>query len=601
MAIFAGVLWVAAIGRAQTPALPAAAETLAAYHAIEPWVREWKVPTEAQKLDPAGTTGACVTLRLSGKVLGRAARLADDGTSLWLAVRDAWAEANQSFPVERDAMRAELILEMTPRVMIDIQLGGAFTPLLGDTFDAAAAELSPGIEGVAARVEDVTRAVFPGVMLTTQGTPASALQSATGEIGLPPIELGQLRKIHRLTAYRFPVRHLAQTAPGEEPRFLYRGGAIVPLSAVSEAGLQAFADRAAMHLLQHDWRGPEPHGMTGDYNPITDRFEPPIAGAMEQAVAAMALLEYAATRGAHPATASKTRNFAARLLNDLRTIGAGEEDPLKSVTACAAFVCAWALGARLDARAFSAGDEFFGHALEQVRAARTGGAWAQSLEPPQRALAAFALVRAMSLRADDAELRQQASDAVRSLFRDTARGELVAMMPWLGWAELESAGKTAEIPAREALTEMRELMWTFQLGESDVGPDGADLAGGIIFTRSRQPLPTWAMLRPLAFAATMQGDARFTSDAEFARQLAGLRRSLRFMMQLTFGEESRAVARDARRAMGGVRRSLWDQTAAVDATSLALLTACETLRALSPAEPPATPEMKPAVQAREPE
>ncbi|HVZ95075.1 MAG TPA: hypothetical protein VG797_11260 [Phycisphaerales bacterium] len=565
-------------------AVPPAGKTLEAWQAIDGWVKRWKAPGEAQAIDPAGTKGACVTLRLSGQVIGRATRMGESGSTAWMAARDAMVEANQRFPVERDAMREEHIAEMLPRVMVDVQVAGTLVPLLGETFDAAAMELSPGIDGVAARAGDKTIGFFPGVMLATGTTPAEAMRSAAGEIGLPPLELGQLRKVHGLVVYRFSCRHLAACAPGEQPRFLMRGGSVIPLASVSMTGLRQFADRAAAHLMMHDWPGSEPNGMTGDYKPVMDRFEPVVAPPLEQSVAAMALLRYAATTGTAPSDAEKARKFAARVLGDLKTIADGEEDPLTSVPSASAFVAAWWEARRWDEGAFPLDDEFYGRAVVQVKTALlASGEWNGEVPGAARALAALAMVRASE---GESSLRTSAERAVRSLFRDTSRGDLVSMMPWLGWAELELAGAKGEVPSLAALVDMRQTMWKFQLADADVG-ECLDFTGGLLFTRSRNPLPTWTTLRPVAFAATMLSDERLTPPDLFARELSSLRRSMRFMFQLAPDDAAAHMYRDPKRAMGGVRRAVWDQTLGLDSTALSLLAACEVLKAITPA---ATPE-----------
>lgn len=572
-------------GGAAAPPIPSASGVLAAYDQVEAWVRAGKTPLDPVLIDPPGATGASVTLRLSGKVLGRAANLADDRAAVWRAARDAWSEAKQNMPVERDALREQRVAELLPRITIELEVAGALTPLLGETFAVAAAELSPGIEGVAARVQDVSNPVFPGVMLTAGMSPAEAVRSAAVEMGLPPVELGQLRKVHRLALYKFPCRTIASARPGAPARFLYRGGEIVPIGAVSGAGLRAFADGAAEHLMLHGWPGAEPHGMSGDYNPVTDRFDPLVAGPVQQAAAALALLRYAAAPGTIDTAAARAQRFAGRLLNELKLVAPGEEEPLASAVASAAFVAAWAEAHAHDAAAFPRADPFFAEAVVRLRAARgEQGGWEKNIEPPARALIAFGLVRASRLRPDDAALRADAAAAVRQLFRDTAPAELVALMPWLGWAELELAGPGGEIPARDALLEFRRLVWRFQLDESQAGDAAADLAGGIVFTRGRTPLPAWTTLRPLAFAATMLGDERLTPPADRVRELASLRRSLRFMLQLSPREAECRIARDPRRALGGVRRAVWEPALSTDATVLGLLTACETLRAIGPAE-----------------
>jgi hypothetical protein len=127
---------------------------------------------------------------------------------------------------------------------------------------------------------------------------------------------------------------------------------------------------------------------------------------------------------------------------------------------------------------------------------------------------------------------------------------------------------------------MAQQVWLAQLGDADLTPEDADLLGGIVFTRGPSPLPTWQTLRPLIAMAGMLGDARIVSDEHYAGELARLRRSLRFALQLRVRETEAHGYADPDFALGGVRRSLWDHTIGPDATALALIAVCESLDAL---------------------
>jgi hypothetical protein len=155
-------------------------------------------------------------------------------------------------------------------------------------------------------------------------------------------------------------------------------------------------------------------------------------------------------------------------------------------------------------------------------------------------------------------------------------------MPWAGWAELLCSRTTAgrEIPSAPALREMRAQLWQHQLKGEDLPGEALDMAGGIVFTTTRQPLPTWQAARPLAFIATMLGDPALTEEKEVPGELARLLASLRFLRQLTADEPESHMFKDAGRARGGVRASLFDQRMPPEATAMTLLAVCETIRSL---------------------
>lgn len=560
--------------RAQAPLtdLPSAADTMSAYRAVDAWVREGGAPSDAQPIDPPGTEGASITLRLGGQVIGRGASMSKGGDAIWSAARQAWVQAVETLPVEHDALRAERVKEVLPRVTIDLELAGRLTPLLGETEAAIGAQVSPGIEGLAARVGERMEALFPGMMLSTNTTPEEAVRIAAGKLGLPPLPLRDLATKHRLTLYRFPARHLAQTKPLAEPVFLYRGGRVVGAGEITGLALRQASAAIARHLMSHDWPGAERHGMTGDYLPLVDRFQPMIAPPLEQGAVALALTRFASVPGMARADADKALRFASRILTQLAQVTPDETDPLADPLAAAMWLAAFSTDPSGKA---AVPVEFAESARRQVLTCWEGGNWSVKAPPAGRGLIAYAL----ALDAAD-ESPEVASAMVRTLFRDTDRSRLVSEMPWLGWAELATTGPDQPVPATDALLEMRRTLWDFQLSSRDLGQNEADMLGGIVFTRGRNPIPTWHTLRPLAFVATMLGDRRLTPDPDVVPELAHLRPSLRFAIQLQLEETLGHMAREPARGTGGVRPALWDQTASLEASSMALLTLCETLHAM---------------------
>jgi hypothetical protein len=133
---------------------------------------------------------------------------------------------------------------------------------------------------------------------------------------------------------------------------------------------------------------------------------------------------------------------------------------------------------------------------------------------------------------------------------------------------------------------MRDLVWKFQMTDEDAGAEGPDLVGGIVFTSSSELLPTSQSLRPLAFLATMMGDARLTDASERPMQVAKMLRSLRFVRQLAMDEAACHAAANPSMALYGVRAAAWDMRQSPEATSLALLTVCNALESLAATAPP---------------
>jgi len=564
---------------AQSPGLPAAQDTMEVWREIEPWVRGWSVPPQPTALDPEGSTGAAVTLRLGGRILGRSSRMGDDGLCVWNAVRQAWIEADANLPFERDALRDAHIRDAAQGVTIELELAGVLTPVLGESEAAIVGSFSPGYHGVAARVGGSLEGVFPGVMLTANAGPAEGIRIAAGRLGLPPVALGELVTKRGMRVYRFPTRHLAQPEPGSAPVFLYRGGRIVPLGDVTLANLRTAADECAEQLISRRWKGPEPHGMLGDYDPVLDSFDPSIAPPLAQGLAAFALARYASVPGVPQSRAARAIEMARLLLSNLPVVTTEEADPLASPLDAAM----WLIGA--DALAGASTEavrtlpaDFADAARARVNACWSNGAWTS--EAPQSGRGLIALAMAVT------EQRDEASSAVRRLFRETERARLVSEMPWLGWAELALAEPDEPIPAAAVLGEVRGLVQAFRVREADAGAEFADMVGGVLFARSSTPLPTWQTLRALVFVATMLGDERLTAPERRSAEIGELLPSYRFLLQLMPGEEEGSMFRDPSRSIGGVRRATWDQIQPVEATAMGLLCLSELLREFAPADSP---------------
>jgi hypothetical protein len=174
---------------------------------------------------------------------------------------------------------------------------------------------------------------------------------------------------------------------------------------------------------------------------------------------------------------------------------------------------------------------------------------------------------------------QHAEHAVRAVFRDTQPGELVAQMPFLGWAELELAKGKEQVPASEALNQMRAFVWGHQLGKADLDWRDRDYIGSVVFTKGTNRLPGSENIRPIAFLCSMLGDPRITqgtiADFEIASEIGRVAASMRFVNQLMVDDTSSFLSRAPQRSIGGVRQSLTDWDASPVSSALALLAALE--------------------------
>jgi hypothetical protein len=157
---------------------------------------------------------------------------------------------------------------------------------------------------------------------------------------------------------------------------------------------------------------------------------------------------------------------------------------------------------------------------------------------------------------------------------------LVSQTPWLGRAELTLAGDSQILSFAAGVRDLREDVWKHQLTPDDAGPDDADLVGGIVFTSSRNPLPTWRSAQPIILLAQIARDPRLTDEKETMAEVSHLLASMRFLRQLMTDETSAYAAEDPQTAIGGIRASLWDQRQPVEATAMTLMAVCEMMRTL---------------------
>jgi hypothetical protein len=573
---------------------PSPAQAMAAYAQVEDWVRAWQVPAETRGLPDV--TAASVVLRLSGGLIGRgtaaSSRPEGDAGVIRAAVQQALEEATARMPVERDALFEDSLRAMAPAVTISLELAGPLVPLAAREYGEVSLQVAAGVEGVGARLGERVDVLFPGTMLVNQTEPGPALSAVISRLTGDP-RMGLKRPADLATEqdavfYRFRTTHLAQTSPGATPVFLHRGGRPVDRWMLTSAALREWAAGMAEHLMQRMWPGEEKFGTVGTYNPVTGTTEPAFAGPADQALVALALVQYSEVMNPGTDRWLAARSAAERLMRELAVVEPGETDPLAQPAAAAA---SWVVLRALSIEQPSGGLPTLRTDHKDLRTFFDAlGAeldrWEADISVvpiEQRGVAVWALAR----RAVESQMRKPAVErALRQLYRETPPGLLVTHMPWLGWAELTLAriedqpGVRNDVPAEVALRQMREQIWNHQLTEDILEPERRDLAGGIVFTASRNPLPTWHSARPMAFVATMLGDDRLTGSDEFARELNRHLESLRFLRQLTAGEAEGHMYRTPRRAMWGVRSSVWDQRMPPEATALTLLTVCETVRSL---------------------
>jgi hypothetical protein len=554
-----------------------------AFHAV----RRVLVQNEGSDLPEANEHGTSITLRLDGRIIARASVLGNN--SLRQALLQAQADVDRWAAEATDLAGAQARRRDLRRATLSLELAGPLIPVTLQTFAECDVTLAPGLDGVAVRAGERVEGVFPGTAILSGKTPGDALAWCLATIladpsaplrGVPEHEAGALAARHTLTFYRFGVTHLAQLRATEEPRFLHRSGRVVPEGGLGRDALREFTRRLAEHLCLRASMHDDRVVLIGTRHPATGRDDPAIASPSDQALAALALAEYARReedRGSAQAAAGVSR----AVLRSLAPLGpdqTGLDDPS---------VCAlWLLGTR--ALAGFESDEVIAPApeIERARAMlaacfEDGSGWNSNMDQANRALVACALA-AGALDAPpesrDAALAR-AHAAVRSLFRETPAQELVLLMPWLLRAELFLANSD-NVPSAPALREFRRTVWAHQVPHS-TRPEQIDHTGGIVFTAGGNPYPTWLSIAPLDTLAIMLADDRLTDEGEMLPELSRLLAGLRFVRQLALDDDAAYLAVDRRTSLWGIRISTWDPRQPLRASALALLALCDADRALA--------------------
>lgn len=630
----AGVLAVAAAAQPASPpsgqAAPAAGglamawptepptprATLAAYNAVEAWVRAWAAPGAETPLpaDLPACYGACVHLRLNGVLVGRGVAMVTSATEPASAafIREATDQAirtaNPRLPAPNDLSRDDAVKLLTPDIQISLELAGAPMPIVDDSWGLIDPALAPGLDGLLVRREGAAApqgvaAEFPSQMMLAGGLPQKSIRTLTaqviGEGGAAEVLLmpREIRDKHAVKMYRFRVSHVAQGGPRRRPEFLYRG-ARTPVSTPMSAGeLRTMADGLAGHLR---WRAKAARGTAGfvtlDAVRGTWADAADTAGSALLATLAMReFVEYSRAGG----EAAHADPLGAR--EALQADGAEIQSPIAWSLAAQ---IAWPGPGREEDAALSV------RAAKRITRSLAGDTRATSAPVPPRPdsqpagepepfrFEALNLVERSVMLWSISRLPTpdagQLSEAIRRQFVSVGSDRLVMVMPWLGWAEVRAAdlrrrdpdkfkgaAGNGSIPSGVALRAMRDEVWKHQLTALDATDDSADMIGGIVFTSGNTtPLPTWQCVRPLAFMATMLGDDRLTEPQERALELARLLQAMRFLRQLQVDDSCGWMYANPEAAIGGIRGAVWDHTLNPDATSMALLAVVELLKSM---------------------
>lgn len=573
--------------------VPSAETMTAAFMHVRGWLNEFTLPgptdTSAQ-VDLPGARAVCVIIRRPGKVVGIGTDWDGGPGMLRRAAGRAFGEA-LSDPVVRSLAESDPG-ELGRGLSLEVEIAGDLVPIVAGTYEQLAAEVRPGLDGVAIRRANDWRFRFPSEfrLSSTADSLPFVFPGMLAEIGLSAKPLSALMRESGLSVYRFQTAHFIQPGAGMSPIEAFRGDEVVSLRSIDRQMITSMASALLGHIESTLWPAEHPLGLRGTYRPLLDQYRPPIAPPGEQAMMAWTLARFARTPGIDPVDRERALLLAQRIVGDLSVLDESEDPPLGDQVTCAFLVLA---GASLIPQAPLPDAMSLLGAAENVlvksfdpntgfRALRDGADAASARLPPtSQAILAFALAERLRAGATN-PAPETVRLALDEAWKSVAAPDHLTLMPWIGWAEAAYADAIGadELMHHEELATIRELLRTVQTSPAS-HPGVPDLHGGFELSGRFGARTTSQGLRGAAWLTTIADDPRLVPDYLRRAEVERLRAFMRFARQLSVREESAWGYPTPARAIGGVRNALWEADQALPAQALYLVTCGEMVRLLN--------------------
>ncbi len=531
------------LGRTSAEAadVPGLEEAIPAWLRVRGWMDSGEIPDSedpASRLEIDHLSAVGVLLRLDGRVVGRGF----DPTGDDRAVRRAFGRAMAQAGGDRTIRDLPEPWRSTPgpRLCLELELAGPRHPLVGGTLAAAARRLSPGLDGVAiVRGESIAMAL-PGRLLST-GTAdrgAGVLIRLLDELGLPPQDLPDLRRLDSVRLERFETLRLGQSTAGELPITRSRLGPLVLRRPLPDDDFRGLASSLATRLK--GWQPPpDPSNpeverpWLGDFDPIAGSHEPLEAPLSDRLMAVWALSRAGAASPPLPPPTDFDDASITPLEIDLALLATANDSDDEAVAAWVALA--------LDPSPAEPGRPQSG--LLARRAAALGSC--------------------PSAQVSDQRFEASYHDAWASC---SSLSDILAAFDWLCLAEAAWWHRLGEPgPRIESLRAVRDSLLARQIDD----PTG-DLDGSIPLRGVADEVSDARCLRLLLGMAALRivPDHDDVGRARADRGLAGL---IRFLRQLQVTPEEAADLPNGRPAEAGVQAGPADPRQPLIATAVALI------------------------------
>jgi hypothetical protein len=603
---------------------------------VQGWLRDKAGVPEDQELPDRAVTGlfgVYVTLRDNGRVMGRGQAIRDDikdtiddaGPPIQLApllaaaTRQALEELKDKQmkrAIELNISDPELldiaIQDARQRVQLDIQLGHTLQTI---TVPRAAPEqavfstFAPGYHGLrlAGALAGKADFAWPAIELSRNNNAPRQIYRLMDLQGYDADELPIVARADGPALQRFKVIHMVRSKPAQPMRELTRGNVLLQQQVIDSRTISGLAERVAQHLDQlivtDNRTGNEL--VKGTYQPSLQRYAPQWSDGRETALLAYALTRYStiaidAELAGEAMLARATRVL--RLVDQHAKEAVPDGQTPKHLTAAFYLLtlCETPIGLNPDQLQLR---NHLAKTLADLQHPDGGGFRidAENDKTLPRASAAVVTAALAAFYEDTRSktLAQPLWDVLSDLFKANENNPRVVDLLWVAHA-LDAAGpqlaKSQPDPVaaaktldtwRKRLADYLDLLTEQQIRAKPLlGP--GDVSGGFILEKpipGSPPEPTWQSAMPTALLAlTLRDPGIIPDDQQFGPVLAaGL--GARFLGQLIFTTPSTYYLRDPEPALGGVRRTLWDNTLYPDVSSITLIALAELQQTLLDLEP----------------
>ncbi|MFW6335935.1 MAG: hypothetical protein ACOC3G_02245 [Phycisphaeraceae bacterium] len=573
---------------------------------VDQWLSEDGVPDDLdERIVVRDAIGVSVTLRVGGRTVG----VGEAAIQSALVTRSHPEEAVELVELTRQASRrafADLlshlrraavrsreegvtseraeppkISDAADRVRVDVQIARQLEPVqipAEGGLPAMMTRFAPGYHGLVLVDGERAAMLWPGRAVALNLPPDRQIIRLVTELDRPVVDADRVGRPGGLALGRFEVIHVVRTEAGLPPQHMTRGHLPIPPRGVGVATVRDLSDRLGYHLSSRL----TDEGFLGTYHPTTGKYDPRLAPAAEQALAAYTMLRYDSRRLLRDGPLLAVRTRVGQSVRLAQRIVTAEGENLQPATAALVLLC------------FDA-DPLSRHEPEQARqlaaglldVARAVAGGERPATEARRALLAAALASHFAELRDEA-FAEAALDLVEGLWQDQQTPD-VHTATWLGVAH------TALAPlAEHERFGPRYRRWSQRQGDlidlflqqqvlvpPRIGP--SDVIGGFDLQPTAPgspPNPDWRSGPLLSLLAHGLRHEAVTRDRDRLGWLLSADLAARFTAQLMFTEAGCYYHAAPARSVGGIRTSLWDNRVSVGPHALNLLAIMDLLETI---------------------